>query len=198
MARFWRRPRSLILWMTLNKNWCDPSFLWGYFTISIVSTMKSLGLPVFSRRSHIVIISDVGSSPYIRWIITSMSQKFCNILITRCTIRKLRVLLPISWRSQSTLKSERLSSPDALCATHRICFSDSGRSHGINAFWKTWSPKFLKPEQNYLVTALWSTARITFRTIDASPCFYGVVTQFELIKHKRLSNQKQGKEMLNM
>ena len=48
------------------------------------------------------------------YIYTSVSQKFCNILQTRGSILLLRRLLMRSWRWQSTLDSEILSSPDTL------------------------------------------------------------------------------------
>ena len=43
-----------------------------------------------------------------------MSQKFCNILVTWCTIQQLWMFWPMAWMWQTTLNCEMLISPDTL------------------------------------------------------------------------------------
>ena len=45
----------------------------------------------------------------------SMSQRFCNILVTRDTIQQLWMILLRFWRWWTTLDCQMLSSPDILC-----------------------------------------------------------------------------------
>ena len=93
--------------------------------------------------------------------IITVNQKFCNILVTSCTIWQPRILFK-RWRLRSTLDCKMSSSPDIL---HVLLARFTSKDWSTVSESLVWLSKFLQPERNffnYLVTPLWLTAPSTF------------------------------------
>ena len=96
---------------------------------------------------------------------TRVSQKFCNIFITRDSIRRFRVLLP---RGRTKLNCDILNLPDAL----RMLLAGLASVawiHGFRSTWpcllvkvlETWAAKFLQSSDYCTVIDCVFTFRIT-------------------------------------
>ena len=108
-----------------------------------------------------------------------MSQKFCNVLVAWSTIWQVRMLLPRSWKWQTTLDSKIPSSCDTLWVLldYRICL------YGLEP-WIPWFKAFLTLPivkvltawEKFLETSVTNCA-FTFRPTNVFGCFCGVRTR---------------------
>ena len=106
-----------------------------------------------------------------RIILTRVSQKFCNILVTLGTIWQLQMLFLWSWRWRTTEKCNMASSLNTLC-THQICHTDLEHSLRIYSFRRTENcliVKILATQAKFLESSGYCTVikcAFIFSTID--------------------------------
>ena len=96
-----------------------------------------------------------------------VSHKFCSILLTWGTIQQLRMVLPRSWKGQTTLNCKMPSLPDTLqvllAEFTSLAQSIASESTVLGLLDFAWSSWFLQPEWtflNHLITILWSTVSL--------------------------------------
>ena len=79
---------------------------------SLISAYLKVCFFLFSINYWISLVNELAIHLY--WTTARVKQKFSNILVMCGTIQKFGMLLPRSWRWQTTLDCEMLSSPDTL------------------------------------------------------------------------------------
>ena len=118
-----------------------------------------------------------------------MSQKFCNILVTWCTIRQLRILLLSFWRWRTTLDSKMQSSPDTLrVLLAGFVFMPSQEIHRFRPACSCLIIKVLTTRANFLESSSYCTVincSFNFCATTFKDCFCCVMAQFELVIYIR-------------
>ena len=124
--------------------------------------------------------------------IISVSQKFCNILVTWGIIQQLRMLFLRLWRRQ-TILDKRWRARLILSECYTLAFFSVAQSAALKSTVLgvpdlSYSLRFLQREQifwKYCVTALQSTVTSTIvQQMFFGGGFCGFMPPFKLVKHK--------------
>ena len=115
-----------------------------------------------------------------------MSQKFCNILVTWCTIQEFRMFLPRLCRWLTRCQAHLILSPSA---TQWICLSSLNHDLRIHSFRPSClgliikvfarQAKFLPPSDDCTL----NDCAFTFY-LSVFGCIYDIIAEFRLLKHE--------------